>query len=103
MRIRSYTEAVRLAQIAGEDAANKRMRAKGRKVWSAADHDHAAAVAHDIMQSLGFDVVGWLATAGLPRNEPEEPLAVRSAKTRSTKRRRPTKRIPLEGQGDLGL
>ena len=72
MRIRSYKEAVRLARCAGEDAANRRARNAGRKVWSEADHAHAAHVTATILGELGFDVVKWAATAGLPRNEPVE-------------------------------
>jgi len=76
VRIKSYSEAVRLARCAGEDAANRRMRKAGRKAWSAADHDHAARVTEGILVDLGFDVGGWVAMAGIKRNEPDErPLA----------------------------
>jgi len=81
VRITSYSEAVRLARCAGEDAANRRMRKAGRKAWTAADYDHAVSVTEGILVKLGFDVVGWIATAGLPRNEPEEaPLPRKKAK-----------------------
>lgn len=73
MRVRTYTEAVRLANCAGEDAANRRMRKAGRKAWSASDHDHAASVTQRMLVDLGFDVTGWAITAGQPRNEPESP------------------------------
>ncbi len=74
MRVKTYTEAVRLARSAGEDAANRRARKAGRKVWSAADHDHASRVTEGVLVDLGFDIPGWLATAGLKRNEPEPPV-----------------------------
>ena len=72
MRITSYNEAVRLARCAGEDSANRRMRKAGRKAWSAADCDHAVRVTEGVLAKLGFDVAGWVATAGVPRNEPDE-------------------------------
>lgn len=78
MRIKTYSEAVRLARCAGEDAANRRMRKAGRKAWSAADHDHAARVTEDILGDLGFDVSGWTALAGVKRNEPEPPVRKKS-------------------------
>ena len=83
MRVKSYKEAVRLARCAGEDAANRRMRKAGRKAWSAADHDHAASLTENILADLGFDIAGWVAMAGLPRNEPPEPKATRKPKRRS--------------------
>lgn len=83
MRIKTYNEAVRLARCAGEYAANRRMRKAGRKAWSAADHDHAARVTEEILGDLGFDVAGWTATAGLKRNEPDEPPARKKSKRRS--------------------
>ena len=83
MRVKSYTEAVRLANAAGIDAAKKRMRKAGRKVMSAADRDHAVDVIERILVDLGFDVVSWLALAGVPRNEPEEPKALRKPRRRS--------------------
>jgi ferric-dicitrate binding protein FerR (iron transport regulator) len=73
VRIKSYKEAVQLARCAGEDAANRRMRKAGRKTWTAADHDHAVRVTEKILTDLGFDIGGWLAVAGLTRNEPEPP------------------------------
>lgn len=72
MRVKSYQEAVRLARCAGQDAANRRAKKAGRKAWSAADHDHAVGVTEGILTDLGFDITGWLATAGLKRNEPDE-------------------------------
>ena len=83
MRIKSYSEAVRLARCAGEDAANRRMRKAGRKSWSAADHDHAVRVTEDILVDLGFDVAGWSSTAGLKRNEPDEPPVRKRSKRRA--------------------
>lgn len=80
MRVRSYTEAVRLARSAGEDAANRRMRTAGRKAWSGADRDHAARVANALLTDLGFDIEGWIALAGLPRNEPDEPVKRKKAR-----------------------
>ena len=84
MRVKSYKEAVRLATVAGEDAANRRARKAGRKVWSAADFDHAARVTEGILTGLGFDVAGWSATAGIKRNEPEETTVHKKSKRRST-------------------
>ncbi len=83
MRVKSYKEAVRLARCAGEDAANRRMRNAGRKAWSPADYAHAVRVTEDILVRLGFDVAGWLAVAGLKRNEPDEPPARKKTKRRS--------------------
>lgn len=83
MRIGSYKEAVRLARCAGEDAANRRARKAGRKAWSEADQAHAARVTASILCDLGFDVVKWAATAGLPRNEPDETPPRKKAKRRA--------------------
>ena len=83
MRVKSYKDAVRLAGSAGEDAANRRMRKSGRKAWSAADHDHAAGLTEKILTDLGFDIPGWIAMAGLPRNEPPQPKAARHPKRRT--------------------
>ena len=89
MRVRSYKEAVRLARCAGEDAANRRMRKGGRKAWSTADHDNAARLTEKILMDLGFDIAGWVAMAGVPRNEPLE--------LNSTKRpRRRSKAAPIQ-------
>ena len=84
MRIKSYNEAVRLARSAGEDAANRRARKAGRKAWSDADRNHAAEVTERILTDLGFDIASWIATAGLPRNEPPE-SARKKAKRRTGK------------------
>ena len=86
MRVKSYTEAVRLARFAGEDAANRRMRKADRKGWSAADHEHAARVTEAVLTDLGFDIEGWVALAGLPRNEPPEPKPARKSRRRSSER-----------------
>ena len=83
MRIKSYTEAVRLANSAGLDAAKRRMRKAGRKVMSASDYDHAVSVVETVLADLGFDTAGWLATAGLPRNAPDEQPVRRKPKRRS--------------------
>jgi len=83
VQVKSYKEAVRLARCAGEDAANRRMRKAGRKVWSAADHDHAASITQKILADLGFDIAGWIVMAGVPRNEPPEPKASRRPRRRS--------------------
>lgn len=83
VRIKTYTEAVRLANAAGIDAAKKRMRKAGRTVMAAADRDHAVDVIERILVDLGFDVVKWQALAGVPRNEPEEPVAARKPRRRA--------------------
>ena len=83
MRVKTYKQAVQLARCAGEDAANRRVRKAGRKAWSEADHDHALRVTEKLLVDLGFDVPGWVATAGFPRNEPDEPKTVRKSKRRS--------------------
>ncbi len=80
MRVRTYKEAVHLARCAGEDAANRRMRKAGRKAWSESDHAHAVRESERVLTSLGFDVARWAATAGFPRNEPEEPKKTRKPK-----------------------
>lgn len=85
MRITSYNEAVQLARSAGEDAANRRMRKAGRKAWSDADCDHAVRVTEGLLFKLGFDVTGWVANAGLPRNEPDEPPACKKKSKRRSK------------------
>ncbi len=73
MRVKTYKEAVRLANSAGLDAAKRRMSKAGRKAMSASDFDHAAHTTQKILTDLGFDVAGWLAMAGVPRNEPVVP------------------------------
>jgi hypothetical protein len=80
VRVRTYKEAVQLARCAGEDAANRRMRKAGRKAWSETDHAYAVRETERILNGLGFDVSRWAATAGFPRNEPEEPKKTRKAK-----------------------
>ena len=82
MRVKSYAEAVRLANAAGLDAANRRMRKAGRTAWSAADRNHCCEVVEDILVKLGYDVRAWNALAGVARNEPEPPPR-KSAKRRS--------------------
>ena len=79
MRVKTYKDAVRLANAAGLDDAKRRMRKAGRKVMSAADHDHAASVTERILTDLGFDIRGWIAMAGVPRNEPEPPARKKRA------------------------
>ena len=83
MRVRDYSEALRFARCAGEDAAKKRMRKAGRKVMSLDDYNHAVDVIEKMLFDLGFDTVGWRAMAGVPRNEPPEPKAARKSKRRS--------------------
>ena len=73
MRIGSSIEAVRFANSAGLDAAKRRMRSAGRKVMSAADYNHGASVTQKFMVDLGYDIPGWIAMAGVPRNEPPPP------------------------------
>jgi hypothetical protein len=72
-----------VANAAGIDAAKKRMRKAGRTVMSAADRDHAVDVIENILCDLGFDTRRWVAMAGVPRNEPDEPTAARKPKRRS--------------------
>ena len=36
-----------------------------------------------MLTDLGFDVRGWIAMAGVPRNEPPEPKKTRTSKRRS--------------------
>lgn len=84
MRVKTYHEAVRLANAAGLDAAKRRMKESGRTVMSAADFDHAAGTTQKFLTDLGFDVVGWATMAGVPRNEPEPPER-KKAKRRSNR------------------
>lgn len=83
MRVKSYKEAVQLARCAGEDAANRRMRKAGRTAWTEADYDHAVGVTEKFLVDLGYDIPGWTATAGFPRNEPDPPKPVRKSRRRS--------------------
>lgn len=80
MRVKTYTEAVRLANSAGLDAGKRRMRKAGRKAMSASDADHAAQVTTKLLVDLGFDVEGWITLAGVPRNEPDEPIKRKKAR-----------------------
>jgi hypothetical protein len=89
VRVKSYTEAVRFANSAGLDAAKRRMRKAGRKALSTADYDHAALVTTTFLADLGFDVEGWITLAGVPRNEPDEPIKRKKA-------RRPRRREPVQ-------
>lgn len=91
MRVKTYTEAVRLANSAGLDAAKRRMRKGGRTALSAADYDHAAQVTMQLLADLGFDVEGWIALAGAPRNEPEEPVKPK----KRARRKRPPEPVQL--------
>lgn len=88
MRVKTYKEAVRLANSAGLDAAKRQMRKAGRKVMSAADFDHAARVTEGVLTDLGFDIAGWIAMAGMPRNEPPPPPPRKKAK-RGAKQKAP--------------
>jgi hypothetical protein len=83
VRVKTYKQAVQLARCAGEDAANRRMRKAGRKAWAEADYDHAVSVTEKFLVDLGFDIPGWVATAGFPRNEPEPPIPVRKSRRRA--------------------
>ena len=83
MRVQSYDEALKYARCAGEDAANKRMRKAGRTAWSEADHAHAVRETERVLVGLGYDVARWAATAGVPQNEPDEPVTRRKPKRRS--------------------
>ena len=91
MRVKSYNEAVRLARSAGEDAANRRMRKSGRKAWSENDHAHAARVTSKLLTDLGFDIEGWITLAGVPRNEPDEPIKPK----KKTRRKRSLEPVQL--------
>jgi hypothetical protein len=97
VRVKSYNEAVRLARIAGEDAANRRMRKAGRKSWSDADFDHAASVTNTLLADFGFEIDGWINLAGLRRNEPDEPIPPR----RPARRRRA--RVPVQEPAQLSF
>ena len=88
MRVKTYKEAVRIANSAGLDAAKRRMSKSGRKVMSAADFDHAASVTQNVLTDLGFDIGGWIAMAGVPRNEPEPPV---TTKAKRSPRQKPAK------------
>ena len=83
VRVKSYTEALPFARDAGLDAAKRRMRKAGRKVMSDADYDHAVDVMEKMLLDLGFDTRGWIAMAGVPRNEPPEPKLAKKSKRRS--------------------
>jgi hypothetical protein len=95
VRVKSYKQAVQLARCAGEDAANRRMRKAGRKAWSEADHDHAVRVTEDFLVKLGFDIPGWIATAGFPRNEPEDTVFTGKPATKAKRRAAPVLPIQL--------
>ncbi len=83
MRVKSYTEALPFARDAGLDAAKRRMRKAGRKVMSDSDYDHAINVMEKMLLDLGFDTRSWIAMAGVPRNEPDEPKAAKKPKRRA--------------------
>lgn len=83
MRVKSFNEALHFARCAGEDVANKRMRKAGRTAWSESDHDRAVRETERVLIGLGYDVARWTATAGVPRNEPDEPKTRRKPKRRS--------------------
>jgi hypothetical protein len=59
------------------------MRKAGRKAWTANDHAHAIRVTERLLEDLGFGVTGWMAMAGVPRNEPDDPPARKKSKRRS--------------------
>jgi hypothetical protein len=52
--VRSYTEALRIARSAGENAANRRMRRAGRRCWTEADYDHAVDDLNRVLEQLGY-------------------------------------------------
>ena len=54
MRITSWKVALKLARCAGEDAANRRMRRAGRKIWAADDYTFAARTMSCILEQLGY-------------------------------------------------
>ena len=83
MRVKSYTEAVRLANSAGIDASKKRMRKAGRKIMNVDDYNHGVDVAERFLAALGFNFTAWIAMAGVPRNEPVELKASRKPSRRS--------------------
>jgi hypothetical protein len=83
VRVSGYKEAVRLARCAGEDTANRRMRKAGRKAWSISDSEHATRVTVRLLEDLGFDISGWVAMAGVQRNEPVEPPVRKKAQRRA--------------------
>ncbi|MGE5266861.1 MAG: hypothetical protein ACM3L9_05780 [Deltaproteobacteria bacterium] len=57
-------------------------RKAGRKTWSEADLAYATRETERILAALGFDVAGWVAMAGLARNEPAEPTPRAKSKRR---------------------
>jgi hypothetical protein len=61
------------------------MRKAGRKAWSMSDHELAVRVTDRVLTDLGFDITGWLALAGVPRNEPPEPQPVKKTRKRRAK------------------
>ena len=85
MRVKSYREAVRLANSAGLDAAKRRMRKAGRAALSENDRNHAAQVTTKLLIDLGYDIEGWIALAGAPRNMPEPPPKPKKPRRRRVK------------------
>ena len=83
MLVKTYTEALRLANSVGLDAAKRRMRKAGRKVMSESDYNHAVSVIEKFLLDLGFDTVSWAALAGVPRNEPDDGPTRKKAKRQS--------------------
>lgn len=53
-KIENYRDAVRLANAAGMDAANARMRKDGRTTWTQDDFDHGVAVTNRMLRQLGY-------------------------------------------------
>lgn len=101
VQVKSYSEAVRLANAAGIDASKKRMRKAGRKVMSLDDYNHGVEVTENFLMALGFDIRSWIALAGVPRNEPDEPKAAKKPKRRSvalglTPEQQPGKTEPVQ-------
>lgn len=96
MRLKSYEQAVQVANAAGMDAANKRMRKAGRKVWTEADYAHAVAVSQKFLTDLGYDIYGWMAMAGVPRNEPEAPPTPKGKRKSRPKSSRRSGHAPVQ-------
>ena len=50
------TRTIKLARAAGQDAANRQMRAEGRTEWNAADYRLAARTMNDLIPSVVPDL-----------------------------------------------
>jgi hypothetical protein len=85
MRVKSFAEALRLANAAGMDAANRRMHKAGRATWSLSDRNHCCEVVETVLEALGYDVRSWNAMAGIPLNEPKPPAKAMGKARRRTR------------------